>query len=143
MYGEGGIRDTADGGLTRQGCSYSGYTVFAGEFVPEGGTNDFRDYYDCGYKVRLDCLNYAALSRQASTAIPAQMALLRQWGEAQRKSGARSTADMPMGSSFLPYAGPDSGVHRPGQILCDIRCRRWARAVVFLLEQAAGHQTRG
>jgi len=52
MYGEGEVRQTAADGLTRQGCPYSGYTVFAGEFVPERGTADFADYFECGYKVR-------------------------------------------------------------------------------------------
>ena len=37
-------------GLTQQGCPYSGYTVFAGEFVPEKEA-DFADYFECGYKV--------------------------------------------------------------------------------------------
>jgi len=51
MYDEGPIKAKSADGLTQQGCPYSGYTVFAGEFVPEGGVNDFRDYFECGYKV--------------------------------------------------------------------------------------------
>jgi len=50
MYDEGEIKAPSPDGLTRQGCPYSGYTVFAGEFVPERAS-DFADYYECGYKV--------------------------------------------------------------------------------------------
>ena len=52
MYDEGEVKAKSADGLTQQGCPYSGYTVFAGEFVPEGGAKDFGDYFDCGYKVR-------------------------------------------------------------------------------------------
>ena len=52
MYNEGEVKAKSADGLTQQGCPYSGYTVFAGEFVPEGGAKDFGDYFDCGYKVR-------------------------------------------------------------------------------------------
>ena len=51
MYDEGEVKAKSADGLTQQGCPYSGYTVFAGEFVPEGGAKDFGDYFDCGYKV--------------------------------------------------------------------------------------------
>ena len=51
MYKEGGVKAKSADGLTQQGCPYSGYTVFAGEFVPES-LDDFGDYFDCGYKVR-------------------------------------------------------------------------------------------
>ena len=47
MYGEGEIKAKSADGLTQQGCPYSGYTVFAGEFVPEK-LSDFADYFDCG-----------------------------------------------------------------------------------------------
>jgi len=47
MYNEGGVKSSSDNRKTRQGCPYSGYTVFAGETVLK--TND---YYDTGYKVR-------------------------------------------------------------------------------------------
>lgn len=62
MYGEGGVREASAGGLTRQGCSYSGYTVFAGEFVPERGADAFRDYYECGYKVYIGPRKYFVTS---------------------------------------------------------------------------------
>ena len=47
MYGEGAVKSKSADGLTQQGCPYSGYTVFAGEFVPEK-LSDFADYFDCG-----------------------------------------------------------------------------------------------
>ena len=50
MYGEGAIKEKSADGLTQQGCPYSGYSVFAGEFVPEK-ESDFADYFECGYKV--------------------------------------------------------------------------------------------
>ena len=50
MYDEGDIKGMSADGLTQQGCPYSGYTVFAGEFVPER-LEDFGDYFECGYKV--------------------------------------------------------------------------------------------
>ena len=56
MYDEGEVKAKSADGLTQQGCPYSGYTVFAGEFVPEGGAKDFGDYFDCGYKVRCHAL---------------------------------------------------------------------------------------
>jgi len=62
MYGEGEVRQTAADGLTRQGCAYSGYTVFAGEFVPERGTADFADYFECGYKVYIGPRKYFVTS---------------------------------------------------------------------------------
>lgn len=45
MYGEE-LKKPEAGGRVRQGCTYSGYTVFAGE-----GVLDLPDYYDTGYKV--------------------------------------------------------------------------------------------
>ena len=50
MYDEGEVKGKSADGLTQQGCPYSGYTVFAGEFVPER-LSDFADYFECGYKV--------------------------------------------------------------------------------------------
>ena len=58
MYNEGEVKAKSADGLTQQGCPYSGYTVFAGEFVPEGGAKDFGDYFDCGYKVRCRAANF-------------------------------------------------------------------------------------
>lgn len=46
MYSEGGIKSTSKDGKRRQGCTYSGYTVFAGETVIKTA-----DYYETGYKV--------------------------------------------------------------------------------------------
>lgn len=62
MYGEGKVREASADGLTRQGCSYSGYTVFAGEFIPEGGASAFRDYFECGYKVYIGPRKYFVTS---------------------------------------------------------------------------------
>jgi len=61
MYDEGEIKGTSADGLTRQGCPYSGYTVFAGEFVPESAA-DFADYYECGYKVYIGPRQYFVTS---------------------------------------------------------------------------------
>ena len=47
MYNEGAVKSVQNGNKNvRQGCPYSGYTVFAGETVLK--TND---YYETGYKV--------------------------------------------------------------------------------------------
>mmetsp|Transcript_12424 Transcript_12424/g.42978 ORF Transcript_12424/g.42978 Transcript_12424/m.42978 type:complete len:539 (-) Transcript_12424:77-1693(-) len=53
MFGEGALREMAADGLSRQGCSYSGYTVFAGETVLP-----LADYYDVGYNVYLGPKRY-------------------------------------------------------------------------------------
>jgi zeaxanthin epoxidase len=50
MYDEGEVKAMSADGRTQQGCPYSGYTVFAGEFVPKQ-QSDFADYFECGYKV--------------------------------------------------------------------------------------------
>jgi zeaxanthin epoxidase len=56
MYGEEVKSSSADK-LTRQGCSYSGYTVFAGETVFESP-----DYYQTGYKVYIGPQRYFVTS---------------------------------------------------------------------------------
>jgi len=61
MYGEGEVKGLSADGRTQQGCPYSGYTVFAGEFVPER-VEDFRDYYECGYKVYIGPRKYFVTS---------------------------------------------------------------------------------
>ena len=61
MYKEGGVKAKSADGLTQQGCPYSGYTVFAGEFVPEK-LDDFADYFDCGYKVYIGPKKYFVTS---------------------------------------------------------------------------------
>jgi len=62
MYNEGEVKGASESGKKRQGCPYSGYTVFAGEFVPEGGAADFKDYYDAGYKVYIGPRKYFVTS---------------------------------------------------------------------------------
>lgn len=62
MYDEGPVRAESADGLVKQGCPYSGYTVFAGEFVPPGGSADFGDYYDVGYKVYIGPRQYFVTS---------------------------------------------------------------------------------
>jgi len=57
MYKEGAIKQFSSDGTSRQGCSYSGYTVFAGETVMKLG-----DYYDCGYKVYIGPKRYFVTS---------------------------------------------------------------------------------
>jgi len=57
MYNEGGIKSTSKDKKKRQGCDYSGYTVFAGETVIK--TND---YYDTGYKVYIGPQRYFVTS---------------------------------------------------------------------------------
>ena len=61
MYKEGPIKAKSADGLTQQGCPYSGYTVFAGEFVPES-EEDFGDYFECGYKVYIGPKKYFVTS---------------------------------------------------------------------------------
>jgi zeaxanthin epoxidase len=77
MYGEGEVKAKSADGLTQQGCPYSGYTVFAGEFVPESA-DDFADYFECGYKVYIGPKKYfvfvgRALSNRAGCARPRAM----------------------------------------------------------------------
>lgn len=57
MYDEGGIKSTSANKKTRQGCTYSGYTVFAGETVLKTD-----DYYDTGYKVYIGPKRYFVTS---------------------------------------------------------------------------------
>jgi zeaxanthin epoxidase len=57
MYDEGGIKNTSADQKKRQGCDYSGYTVFAGETVIK--TND---YYETGYKVYIGPQRYFVTS---------------------------------------------------------------------------------
>jgi len=61
MYKEGKTKQKSPDGLTQQGCPYSGYTVFAGEFVPESA-DAFGDYYECGYKVYIGPKKYFVTS---------------------------------------------------------------------------------
>ncbi|GKY93052.1 hypothetical protein MPSEU_000273500 [Mayamaea pseudoterrestris] len=57
MYDEGGIKSTSQDGKVRQGCPYSGYTVFAGETVLKTA-----DYYETGYKVYIGPKRYFVTS---------------------------------------------------------------------------------
>jgi zeaxanthin epoxidase len=57
MYNEGGVKSTSKDKKKRQGCDYSGYTVFAGETVIK--TND---YYETGYKVYIGPQRYFVTS---------------------------------------------------------------------------------
>ena len=57
MYNEGGIKSTSKDGKKRQGCIYSGYTVFAGETVIKTP-----DYYETGYKVYIGPKRYFVTS---------------------------------------------------------------------------------
>mmetsp|Transcript_28421 Transcript_28421/g.45647 ORF Transcript_28421/g.45647 Transcript_28421/m.45647 type:complete len:642 (+) Transcript_28421:80-2005(+) len=57
MYEEGAIKAPSADGLVRQGCPYSGYTVFAGETVLK-----LNDYYECGYKVYIGPQRYFVTS---------------------------------------------------------------------------------
>ena len=53
MYDEGEVRGTSKDGKSKQGCPYSGYTVFAGEAVLP-----LADYYDVGYNVYIGPQRY-------------------------------------------------------------------------------------
>ena len=53
MYNEGPVRGTSKDGKVKQGCPYSGYTVFAGEAVLP-----LNDYYDVGYNVYIGPQRY-------------------------------------------------------------------------------------
>ena len=57
MYNEGSIKNTSADKKKRQGCDYSGYTVFAGETVLKT-----EDYYDTGYKVYIGPKRYFVTS---------------------------------------------------------------------------------
>ena len=57
MYGEGDVKESSNDRRVRQGCPYSGYTVFAGETVLK--TND---YYETGYKVYIGPKRYFVTS---------------------------------------------------------------------------------
>jgi zeaxanthin epoxidase len=57
MYQEGYTKQSSPDKKMRQGCPYSGYTVFAGETVLK--TND---YYDTGYKVYIGPKRYFVTS---------------------------------------------------------------------------------
>lgn len=57
MYNEGATKSSSADKKTRQGCPYSGYTVFAGETVLK--TND---YYETGYKVYIGPKRYFVTS---------------------------------------------------------------------------------
>jgi len=57
MYNEGGVKSTSKDKKRRQGCKYSGYTVFAGETVLKTD-----DYYDTGYKVYIGPQRYFVTS---------------------------------------------------------------------------------
>lgn len=57
MYKEGGVKSTSKDKKSRQGCKYSGYTVFAGETILK--TND---YYETGYKVYIGPKRYFVTS---------------------------------------------------------------------------------
>lgn len=57
MYNEGGIKSTSADKKKRQGCTYSGYTVFAGETVLKTA-----DYYETGYKVYIGPQRYFVTS---------------------------------------------------------------------------------
>jgi len=57
MYDEGEIKKYSDDKWARQGCPYSGYTVFAGETVLK-----LPDYYETGYKVYIGPRRYFVTS---------------------------------------------------------------------------------
>jgi zeaxanthin epoxidase len=57
MYNEGAPKQSSPDGKTRQGCPYSGYTVFAGETVLKTD-----DYYETGYKVYIGPKRYFVTS---------------------------------------------------------------------------------
>lgn len=58
MYSEGGIKSSnGKNSMKRQGCDYSGYTVFAGETVLRTD-----DYYETGYKVYIGPKRYFVTS---------------------------------------------------------------------------------
>jgi zeaxanthin epoxidase len=57
MYKEGGVKSTSANKKKRQGCDYSGYTVFAGETILKTP-----DYYETGYKVYIGPKRYFVTS---------------------------------------------------------------------------------
>jgi zeaxanthin epoxidase len=57
MYNEGQVKSSTSNKKVRQGCPYSGYTVFAGETVIKTP-----DYYETGYKVYIGPKRYFVTS---------------------------------------------------------------------------------
>jgi len=57
MYNEGDVKQSRPDRKVRQGCPYSGYTVFAGETVLKTD-----DYYETGYKVYIGPKRYFVTS---------------------------------------------------------------------------------
>jgi zeaxanthin epoxidase len=57
MYNEGDVKQSSPNKKVRQGCPYSGYTVFAGETVLKTA-----DYYETGYKVYIGPKRYFVTS---------------------------------------------------------------------------------
>jgi zeaxanthin epoxidase len=57
MYNEGSVKANSSNKKKRQGCDYSGYTVFAGETVIKTD-----DYYETGYKVYIGPKRYFVTS---------------------------------------------------------------------------------
>eukprot|EP00980_Cylindrotheca_fusiformis_P015845 scaffold4637_cov128-Cylindrotheca_fusiformis.AAC.16 len=57
LYNEGGVKSTSKNGKMKQGCTYSGYTVFAGETILKTD-----DYYETGYKVYIGPQRYFVTS---------------------------------------------------------------------------------
>ena len=92
--------------MTQQGCPYSGYTVFAGEFVPQSA-DDFADYFECGYKVYIGPNQYFVITDIGNGRYQFYAFLAREPGSAE-------TEEKPDGSvPFLKeiFAGWSPDVH--------------------------------
>ncbi|KAH8083450.1 FAD-binding domain-containing protein [Aureococcus anophagefferens] len=97
MYDEGPVRGASPDGLSKQGCAYSGYTVFAGEAVLP-----LADYYDVGYNVYIGPQRYFVKSDvgdgrvqwYAFCALPPGSAKAGDsWDEGRRPDEGRSVVD--------------------------------------------------
>lgn len=86
MYKEGPIKGSSADGLSRQGCPYSGYTVFAGETVI-----NLPDYYECGYKVYIGPRKYFVTSDVGNGRVQWYAFLALPPGSAKDRFGARDT----------------------------------------------------
>ncbi|KAL1525362.1 hypothetical protein AB1Y20_020222 [Prymnesium parvum] len=69
MFNEGPVKAKSPDGMQQQGCSYSGYTVFAGEFVPSSSA-ELADYFECGYKVYIGPGKYFVTSDVGNGRMP-------------------------------------------------------------------------
>jgi len=125
MYDEGPVRAMSADGLSKQGCPYSGYTVFAGEFVPEGGAEDFGDYFDCGYKVYIGPGKYFVTSDVGNGRV--------QWYSFLSKPpGTKRAGDS--------WEGDSSSDQEGSRVIAELKREHegWSREILYVLDSTQG-----